>query len=319
MSRTESGKPVHNQTLRHDIAKAAEILENTLRQMAPNLAPSLCRWMRKLAGTPYPSDYFLHPEAFPMFLLPYWVEKATGAKAARPFRRDVIYSTLSGYYSIRLMDNIMDRDGDGEVQILPAVQIFLLECFRPYALHFPSEHPFWKTMRATWFRSADASAHDALLETLDATAFANVAAQKVCAVKIPVEAVCHYYARPDLIPLWNALADALGWWHQMLNDVFDWRKDLEHGNNSYFLSEARHRAQPGEGTAEWVIREGFRWGIESLEDRMEGLQATAVELHSPGLRVYLRQRKARLNERLGEMAQPVHAMQQLVAAIQANR
>jgi hypothetical protein len=153
---------------------------------------------------------------------------------------------------------------------------------------------------------------------MDSTQFKNVAAQKVCAVKIPIAAVCHYYDRQDLVTGWNHLADLLGCWHQMLNDLFDWHKDLIHENNTYFLSEARRRVRPGETVAEWVIREGFQWGIQLLDDWMQNLQIMAAELHSSGLSSYLRTRKARLAERVAEMITPVQAIQHLATAIRSN-
>jgi hypothetical protein len=104
----------------------------------------------------------------------------------------------------------------------------------------------------------------------------------------------------------------------MLNDLFDWHKDLIHENNTYFLSEARRRVRPGETVAEWVIREGFQWGIQLLDDWMQNLQIMAAELHSSGLSSYLRTRKARLAERVAEMITPVQAIQHLATAIRSN-
>lgn len=311
-------KVINNQMLRHDIKKATERLEDTLHEMTPVLAPSVCNWMKRLSGTPQPEDYFLHPEAFPMFLLPYWAEKATGARSARGFRRDLIYSTVNGYYYIRLMDNVMDGDGNANLLLLPAMHIFHLEYIRPYTIHFPPAHVFWEIMRKNWFRSGEAAMHDAMLTDLNATQFRSIAAQKVCAVKIPIAAVCHHYQRPDLIEGWDELVDMLGCWHQLLNDLFDWQKDLAHKNSTYFLSESIRRLRPGETTAEWVIREGLQWGIELLDDWMVSMQAIAVKLQSPGLRAYLRTRTGLFAERVAALTEPVQAMQRLVAAMHPN-
>lgn len=315
---TQNGQ-THNRALRADIHRATLRVEETVKHMTPSLSGSVCEWMRKLSGTPHPEDYFLHPEAFPMFLLPYWVEKATGARTLRQFRRDLVHSTVNGYYYVRMLDDLMDDDAELPPPLLPAMHVFLYESIRLYMAYFPPDHPFWPLMRAAWFQSAESASHDILLDDTDATAFVNIAAQKVCACKIPIAAVCYYYGRPDLIPPWTNLTNTLGCWHQMLNDLFDWRKDLEHGNSTYFLSEGRRRARPRETTAEWVIRDGFQWGVDELDRWMRKLQTMAVELHSPGLSRYLRTRKALLASRLATMAQPVQALQQLVAAIQASR
>jgi hypothetical protein len=216
------------------------------------------------------------------------------------------------------MDNIMDRDGNEDLHLLPVMHVFLLECVRPYTTHFPPEHAFWRILRTTWFRSAEAAAHDAMLHDLDAQQFTGISAQKVCAVEIPIAAVCHYYHRPDLICGWNQLVHALGCWHQMLNDLFDWRKDLAHENDTYFLSEARRRARAGETPAEWVVREGFQWGIERLDVYMQEMDAMAKKLRSSGLRAYLRKRRVLLEQRVGAMIPPLHAIQHLVAAMHSN-
>jgi hypothetical protein len=50
-----------------------------------------------------------------------------------------------------------------------------------------------------WFASADVTIQDADSTEIDREQFMRVAAQKTCAVKIPLAAVCHRFGRPDLL------------------------------------------------------------------------------------------------------------------------
>ena len=64
-----------------------------------------------LAGGAEPEAYFLHPEAFPMVLLPWWLESTIHEPPARGFQRDIVYSSVSGYYFVRMIDDLMDGVG----------------------------------------------------------------------------------------------------------------------------------------------------------------------------------------------------------------
>ena len=156
---------------------------------------------------------------------------------------------------------------------------------------------------------------DASLTDIDETQFRQVAAKKVCAGKIPLAAVCCRYERPELIEPWAHFFDLLGCWHQMFNDLFDWHMDLERQNRTYFLSEAERRKNPDEPIAVWVIREGFEWGIETLQTWMVELRAMAPQLQNPNLAAYLNQREVMLLEQKEEVAEGLRSLGQILRAI----
>jgi hypothetical protein len=209
---------------------------------------------------------------------------------------------VNGYYYIRLLDNLMDGHATVELKLLPAAGFFHTQFQMAYQRYFEHSHPFWDFFARTWFYSAEATLHDAQLERVDEAQFRKVASQKVCAAKIPLAAVCYHSEREDLIEPWSSFLDALGGWHQMWNDVFDWNKDLKYHTRTYFLTEAEQRKRPEEGVAAWVVREGFEWGVSVLQTWMEELKARAKPLNSPDLLVYLDQREAMLARQREEVA-----------------
>jgi hypothetical protein len=177
------------------------------------------------------------------------------------------------------------------------------------------EHPFWDRFAATWYASAEVTIKDARAETIDCDHFVQVTAQKTGAVKIPITAVCHRYERPDLIAPWAQLVDLYGCWHQMYNDLFDWRKDLELQTHTYFLSEAGRRKAVAESVTDWVIREGFAWGIETLATWMAQLKDMSKGLDNPDVLAYLDAREALLSEEHKKIAPGLQSAAQLLAVL----
>jgi hypothetical protein len=209
---------------------------------------------------------------------------------------DVTRSTISGYYAIRLIDNVMDGEATVEPELLPALNFFHSQFQAAYQPHFAAEHPFWAQFEQFWLGSADVSLRENQLSALDETQFWQLSAQKVSAAKIPVAAVCHRRGRLDAFAPWAALIDRLGGWHQLHNDLFDWQRDAQRGGVTWFLSEAVRRKHPSEPLAGWVAREGFFWGIDTLRQWMAQLQAQAEPLASPPLAGWLRRRETMLAE-----------------------
>lgn len=278
------------------VAAASRRLQAELEAQAPFMAQHVGAWMRDLSGTDEPADYFLHPVAFPMLSLPWWAEASLGGHPNQEFQADLIYSTINGYYHIRMVDNVMDGDATVEPLLLPALGFFHLRFHGAYQRHFVYPHPFWALFEQIWTNSAEATIHDRHLQALTLEQFETITAQKLCAAAIPVAAVCHRYGRADLIGPWSTLIDRLGRWHQLWNDLFTWRRDVAGGVATYFLAECDRRRQPDEPVGAWIVREGFAWGISVLEDWMAELQASAASLDSPALSAYLDHRIAMVRQ-----------------------
>jgi hypothetical protein len=308
---------MYDPTLSHIIDAAFARLYAGMAEAAPFMAPQVSAWMRDAGReTVEPAERFKHPDSFPMLLLPWWLEGTLRPTPDPSFQEDLVFSTLNGYLFIRLIDNVMDGHTTVEPRLLPALGLFHTHFQAPYQRYFGPEHPFWAFFKAVWFTSADITIRDAGSTEIDGELFVQVAAQKTCAVKIPLAAVCYHLERPDLLAPWSQLTDLFGCWHQMLNDLFDWRRDMEHQTPTYFLAEAARRRGPAESVAEWVIREGFGWGMGLLHAWMAEIETLAAGLGSPDLAAYLNARQAMLLERKAKVDAGLQGMRRLVAALQ---
>jgi hypothetical protein len=303
---------MYDQELSNVITAAFSRLYSALEQTGPFVAQPVLSWMKGLANTAQPEDYFKHPRAFPMLLIPWWVEKTLQDPDAS-FQTDLLYSTVNGYYYIRLIDNLMDGNATVELNLLPALNIFHSQFQSPYQRYFEHDHPFWEFFISVWFASAEVTMQDASLTDIDRTHFMQVAAQKTCAVKIPLAAACYRYNYPELIIPWAEFVNLFGCWHQMHNDLFDWRRDMQHQTRTYFLSEAERQKRSAETVAGWVVREGFAWGVETMETWMAELKSLARNLNSPDFGTYLEAREAMMRKREEEVTHGLQNVAKLLA------
>lgn len=294
------------------ITTAIARLQADMHAAAPGMAEQVNAWMQALAGSASPAAYFMHPAAFPALLLPWWLEGSLTGQPDLAFQADLAYSTINGYYAIRLADNLMDGHATVELQLLPALNFFQTQFQHAYYPYFPAGHPFWDFFKAIWFHSAEVTLLDARLTGLDLTQFETIAAQKTCAAKIPLAAVCYRCGCTDLLEPWSRLVDLLGCWHQFLNDMFGWQRDLERRTATYFLSEAERRRQGDESALGWVVREGFAWGMTQAQGWMVALQALAQALNSPELAAYLRTREAMVRQQQEDVSAGLQSMARIL-------
>lgn len=277
------------------IASAFARLRSELRTLAPHLARRVLAWMSALAGSARHEAYFMHPEAFPLLLLPWWLEKSLGGAPDRAFHADLVYSSINGYYYVRLIDSVMDGHGPGDATLLPATAFFHLQFQGAYQRHFEPDHPFWKVFVSESLHASETIVREAALTHVGLREFVQIAAQKTCGMRIPIAAVCFHGRKPKLIRPWWAMCDALGRFAQMLDDVFDWHTDLAANRlTTYFLSEAALRKRRGESITAWIVREGFQWGVAEIHDLLTDVKAHGRTLRSPELVSYLTRQEALL-------------------------
>ena len=270
--------------------------------------------MRALAGDAPPEHYFLHPRAFPAVLLPWFLEAAIHRRPSRSFQRDVVYSTIAGYYFVRLTDDLMD----GEPVAPPVVPLLIVlhaEFEQTYHRYFPAGHAFWGALARSSYQAAETASRDAGQLRITREHFLASSARKVAGAKIPIAAVCHRYDRPDLMARWSGFVDLLGRWHQMLNDMLGWSRDLQRETPTYFLSEAAARAGPGGSIAEWVVSDGYEWGMGQLTPWMADLVAAAGELESPALVTYLDGRDRALLATWGKLRGEMESLRRLARSL----
>jgi hypothetical protein len=280
--------------LRQWVVTACDRLQTELAAHSPVLSRKVTPWMTQLSPTGEAADYFLQPNSFPLLPLIGWAATSFAVGDDQQFVRDVVYSTASMYYYIRLLDNVMDGHGTIEAAILPALAFFHTEFQSPYQRYFPSDHPFWRVFRSAWIAGNDAVAQELELNSFGADDFETVSVAKLSAARIPVAAVAFRANAQQQLAAWDAFTVALSRWSQMEDDLFDWHHDLRHGKSSYFLSEAK-RNSGGAGSVEaWIVQNGFEDGVEKLTRELFALRQLAETLHSTDIFNYLDCRKAML-------------------------
>lgn len=300
--------------LRCTVSRAVQRLQAELVATTPQMAGPVAAWMQALAGGADPAAYFSHPLAFPTLQLPGWVAQSLGGDADAALQGDLAYSSINGYYFIRMIDNVMDGEATVEARLLPALAFFHSEFHGVYQARFAVGHPFWALYRRVWFGTAEAAVVDGQLGTISLEAFEQASARKVGAALIPVAAICHHRGLADHIGPWAELVHRLGKWHQMLNDSFDWHKDSVHGNTTHFLSEAQRLKRPDESAMAWVVRCGFDGACDTLRRWMGDTQALAATLGSPALVQYLADRAAQFEARAHRARDGLRALGPLATA-----
>jgi len=258
------------------ISNALLRFDANLRAALPRTAPQLLKFLHSVPTRP---EQVLSVRAFPHFVLPYWLSPARARGADAEFQTDVIYSTISGYYSIRLCDNIADNDSSPELRkFAPCAAYLDSEFIRPYMKYFPTTHEFWSVFDEFWAKQAEASVADSLLDDVDEATFASLSSKKFTATKIPIVAVQFRY-RETLTSFeqWLRFVDCLGDFAQFSNDFFDWHHDSKYRITTYVSSESKRRA-PRNTVTEWFLNEGLDWGVAELKLRFDNvkLQATAL-------------------------------------------
>jgi hypothetical protein len=231
-----------------------------------------------------------------MFVLPWWLEKRIRSTPDMRLQELLVESTVSAYYFVRLIDDVMDGDAAAERGLLPLLGLLHANFLRPYTRLFPADAPFWAHFDRHWTATAEAALREKTLTELSLDEFVNVAARKTSGVKIPLAAVCCRYDRPDLLERWCGFYDRLACWQQMADDTVDWLQDLRHGNPTFFLSEGRRQKRNGESVSGWAVRRGVAWAIEWLGDLMCDLRRNAEDLESPELVRFLEYRDAEIRE-----------------------
>jgi hypothetical protein len=288
--RDKATSNMYDEITRSALASAETRIFADLRLRLPASFDRIAEWLQQVHGDP-PATAVMRPQAFPMILLPRFLEKSIAPPKPDPrFREDVIFITLNLYYYLRFIDNIMDNDALADQSLLPALSFFHVNLQTPMQRYFDAGHPFWDFYLGTWLHCADVTIIDCSRPSFSSDEFSSIAAKKTSAAKIALAAVCHRYGRTDLLATWVAFHDVLGCWHQMWNDIRDWAGDERNGIVTYFLSEGRRAKRPCESIGEWVCREGYDWGLAVLDRWMREMKDQALALDSPDLSEYLEQR-----------------------------
>ncbi len=278
------------------IEAGAARLDQTIRSDSPNLAGPALAWMQSLTLTGRLADYFLHPARFPMLRLPGWAVEPE-VRHHQDLFADTIYSTICGYYHIRLLDDIVDRQPGAPLDLLPLTALLHTEFHGTYQRHFPAGSAFWPVFRTRWLGLADATVLRPADGMPSPAALLDRAAATIGAVVIPLAALTLGIGVPERFEQWEPVVLEVARAEQLMDDIIDWQQDEERGQPNLLLVEGRDRARPGEPVAAWVVREGYRWGLAAASQRFDRIGADAARLGSAPLMEFLEHR-CRLMARL---------------------
>lgn len=258
---------MYDPELRGFIESAYSRLVSNINATDPVFAKKVLAWIQAVSGDLSPIDHLTHQNAFPFFLIPYWLEKSINPEFDKQFQEDIIFSSFNLYYYVIMLDNLMDQDQLEALELSPALHLFHTWFQLPYQNHFPGGHSFWDDFQKIWFQTAVVTTADACLTNIDEKSFLDVSSQKAYFAGIPTVAVCLKHGRPDLVEPWTRFFYAFGQWNQMFNDVVkSWERDIENDSLTFFLCEGKKRKKPDESLYTWVIREGYGWGLEFILD-----------------------------------------------------
>ncbi|MCU0754667.1 MAG: hypothetical protein MUE46_06030 [Xanthomonadales bacterium] len=291
-----------------------------LRALAPGLAAQLLPWIESRAARGLPAaDYFTHPLAFPLVQLPWWLEESLVGAVDPQAQTELLISSMSGYYLIRLIDDVMDRSPEAKPRLLPAVAVLHEQFQSAYLRHFDGAHPFWPRFREVWARCQEAAVLEAHATEIDEAAFAQLSARKVSAGIIPLEAVAWRCGLSALPSAWAELFPRLCAFHQRYNDLYDWQRDLQNGAVTGFLTLVAKRRRADESMLAWVAREGYALESARLAADLAALEALAADTGSRGLADWLRQRRVLLQQADADARAGLAAAFQLQQALSAAR
>lgn len=282
-----------DETLSRLTREACGRIESGLKRDCPGLAGRVLPWMRSLTRSGALEDYFTHFRRFPMLLIPWWAAGGD-ARADLEFHADVVYSTMNGYYYIRMIDDLVDRRAEPDLdvlsalEVLPAAAFFHTEFLTPYVRWFPAEERFWETLRSSWLAGAEAGA--IAPPSLDLDAFSEWTGRLMGPVLIPVRAVCERAGDPVRYDRWRPAVLHLCRLEQLLDDILDWHDDAERGLPNLLLAEADRRGRGGERAVAWIVDEGYAWGLEKAREWVTSLRGDAEVLGCDPLVAYSVQR-----------------------------
>lgn len=284
--------------LRACLRVAADRFFDHLQQALPRAAPLLLRYLKRVPAGPQTVDICLAVRSFPAFSMPAWLLSEARQHDETGFLTDLGYSTLNGYYGVRLIDNIADGDGPPELKgLLPAAGYFFSEFEAPYRAYFGAEHPFWPVFRGALAEQADAAASEAHLGDITRALFLAVSAHKFAAAKGPLAAAAYRVGREAELGEWFGFIDLLGAHAQLINDLFDWHHDALTGTASFVQSEYHRQCPDGPELARWMVAGGFDWAVSELETLADALQRRAAGL-GPDCIAWLMRRQVALTDDL---------------------
>jgi hypothetical protein len=190
------------------------------------------------------SAYFSHIDASPLLQLPIWAAIDAGIEPRALL--DVLEGAALAYWHVRIQDDVVDEPGAlgrGDPGLLLLSNAYLWDAFALWSRVPDTE--LQVRSREAWLRFSELTESERLQvrggAPYDVDAF-RAHAGKVALAEIPLLAALSLSGRLDRGDRVRPLVHALGVAYGYLNDVVGVVRDLQAGQVTYLVSEARRQA-----------------------------------------------------------------------------
>lgn len=262
-------------------AQLAELQHRLDQDISEQMPATFEHWHRRTAALAPAEDrtaYFLALSAFPTVLLPRWL--APDADPA--LHRDLLASSLAGYWAIRVVDQITDGDHPEDRQLAPLLGLLHALFWRPYHARFAAhDSAFWEPALRWWTGGADAAVAEASAPVED---LRRLTPRKTGAVRIPLLALARGAGGPELPAAWDTLVEHLSTAHQLHNDWTDWQRDRAAGQRTWAGAWAEQHCGDRSAAEWWAMEGAQRFADEELLPALSDLhRALAAAPTAAGL------------------------------------
>ncbi|MEU6709618.1 class 1 isoprenoid biosynthesis enzyme [Streptomyces wuyuanensis] len=295
------------------LADAVHRIDAEWNRDLPLSASAVREWTLAVSGGQGLEAYFLHPSAFPMVFLSWWLDESLGITPDVDFHQDLIGAAVRGYLGIRLIDDVMDRDSSARPDLLPLVAVFFARFQSVFARRFSADDVFWRTFHHHWTVAADSAVCDGAAGAVENTSFQVIGAHKLDASLILMAAASRHAGLEEIPGPWVAFFRQLAEWHQFRNDLRDWYRDWKRGASTLVLAEAEKACPADVNLETWMIRGGLADAHTALIGRLQRLYATAESLGSPGAIHYLNTKRSETLMAARSLQEGVQELARLVA------
>ncbi|BFH11960.1 methionine synthase I [Paenibacillus melissococcoides] len=208
------------------------------------------------------------------YLLPFWLQEATGAKRCDSRRLGMAGVFMMLHYC--LLDDVMDSPRQGSWhKTLALGHLCYIEYEKVYRELFPAFSPFWYA-----FSRCSAEWAEAVSMELEHDFFLNErirVAHKASPVKLSAVGAAYLGGTDHLLPAITAAVETVLVTLQMSDDAEDWEKDLREGSYNCLLSWIRSMTNRPLGAP--LTPDEVRQAI-TVSDALQGYAAIAAENHA---------------------------------------
>lgn len=220
------------------------------------------------------------------YLLPLWLRDCShlSVEDSRKFALANIFGLL--YFQI--VDDVMDNPHSSPQEWLPLANLLQLEFISIYNTYFPAESPFWNYYRTYLQQWAEAVTHENRKDYFRDSPLGM--AHKAAPVKLSIASSMILSGQTELIPVLEDAVDHTLITLQMLDDLKDWKKDLEDNNYNSLIAFVRieERVSSEEVLSEEMIEQAIFIGdclLRYAEFALaKHIHVEVVQQHAPHLR-----------------------------------